>query len=90
MRVAALVLAVIAVGLLAWQAREERYQTCLAESALSLTAEGPIEPGEENPYLPGKIRLGGTGTTFAEADRAWAKLSVSEPRGRKACSRWPS
>lgn len=91
MRVAALVLAVIAVGLLAWQAREEGYQTCLAEQALPLTAEGTIRPQEENPYLPGNgVRLGGqSGTEFAQATIATAKLTVSEPSSRASCARWP-
>ena len=90
MRVAVLVLAVIAVGLLAWQAREEGYQTCLAEQALPLTAEGTIRPREEGFVLGGGVRLGGqSGTEFAQATIATAKLTVSEPSSRASCARWP-
>lgn len=86
MKLTVLVVAVIAVGLLAWQVREERYQTCLAEQALPLTAEGAIEPREQNPYTPG-VKFGGQADlTFAQAPVATAKLTIRDDR---SCSRWP-
>jgi hypothetical protein len=80
MRVGALVLAVIAVCLLAWQAREESYQSCLTERGLPLSAQGTIRPG-------GDFVLGGT--KLIQAERARVQFDVSEPDDRASCARWP-